>query len=169
LTNVVLHFFCLAKHGVCQLINEYDKAIKRLHLQPFPVFFFSKNRIMDPFVARTFFPRASPSVRAVFLFLLRQVTAILCRRHPRDIAGLEDVNEESLIAGDCIQPTTKWWVTATPRSNRAGTLMAVYGRRSRCLQERSLCHTKTPMPSLANFCIYALFDPPFVKLQIRQN
>jgi hypothetical protein len=31
-------------------------------------------------------------------------------------------------------------------------------------REESLCHAKTLMPSFADFCIYARFDPPFAKL-----
>ena len=65
-------FFCLAKHGVCQLINEYDKAIKRLHLQPFPVFFFQKIELWTHLLPALFFlARRRQFARFFFSFFAR--------------------------------------------------------------------------------------------------
>jgi hypothetical protein len=58
----------LAKHRVCQFINENSKA-KKIPSSTVSHNSFAKNRIMDPLVARAFFPRTPPSVRAVFVFL----------------------------------------------------------------------------------------------------
>jgi len=52
----------------------------------------------------------------------------------------------------------------TLRNNRAGTPTVARDERRIRAREESLHCVKTPMPRLADFCIYTQFDLPFVKL-----
>ena len=160
-TPKILHFL-FGKHKVCQLTNEYGKAKKR-QSPTIPHNSFSKNRIMDSLVARAFFPRALPPVRAVFLsFFARwrlfpvaaiHVILLVAKTSTRSPWSLAIASSQPLDGG---------------RQRHHGVIVRELWRRHAGegvgAQEKSLRHTKTPMPSLVDFCIYAWFDPSFAKL-----